>query len=137
MFFIRTTKNAPHARVVGVDINAPDENHWTPIIRETFDPLVDVRRVDDRFVAHRLKDAHSVLELFSLDGGVRGTVSLPGVGSVTELHERNDNREFYYAYTSFLQPTTIYRYDLDTRAAVSYAEPRVDKIGRASCRERV
>ena len=126
LFFIRTTKNAPHARLVGVDINAPDENHWTPIIRETFDPLIDVRRVDDRFVAHRLKDAHSVLELFSLDGGARGTVSLPGVGSVTELHERSDNRDFYYTYTSFLQPTTIYRYDLDTRASVAYAEPRVD-----------
>ena len=75
LFFIRTTKGAPRARLVAVDINTPDENHWTTLIRETYDPLVELRRVDDRLVAHRLHDAHSVLELYGLDGSSRGTIN--------------------------------------------------------------
>ena len=126
IFYIRTTKGAPRARLVAVDINTPDENHWTTVVRETFDPLVDVRRVDDRFVAHRLRDAHSVLELYALDGGARGAVPLPGVGTVSELNARSENREFYFSYSSFLQPTTISRYDLDTKTVFALKDPHAD-----------
>jgi prolyl oligopeptidase len=126
LFFIRTTKGAPRARLVAVDINTPDDNHWTTLIRETFDPLVDVRHVDDRLVAHRLHDAHSVLELYGLDGSVRGTLNLPGVGTVTAIHGHGENREFYFSYTSFLQPPAIYRYDLDARNTVPWRETRAD-----------
>ncbi|MEP6496141.1 MAG: prolyl oligopeptidase family serine peptidase, partial [bacterium] len=126
IFYIRTTKGAPRVRLVAVDINTPDENHWTTVIRETFDPLIHVERVDDRFVAHRLRDAHSVLELYALDGGVRGVVPLPGVGTVTELNGHGDNREFYFSYSSFLQSTTISRFDLDTKSVVPVKEPHAD-----------
>ncbi len=126
VFFVRTTKAAPRGRLVAVDINVPDENHWTTILHETFDPLIDVRRIDDRLVAHRLRDAHSVLELYALDGGPRGQVPLPGVGTVTELGGPADGRAFYFAYSSFLQPPVIYRYDLDARAALVFREARAD-----------
>ncbi len=126
VFYIRTTKNAPRARLVAVDINAPDENHWTTIVRESFDPLVAARRVDDRFVAHRLHDAHSVLELYALDGGARGTIALPGVGTVTEINARSGFRELYFGYSSYLQPLTVFRYDLDTRTTSAFRETRGD-----------
>jgi len=128
VFYLRTSKGAPHYRLVAVDINTPDVNRWTPIIRETYDPLLAVQRVDDRFVAHRLRDAHSVLDLFALDGGVRGTVELPGVGTVVELNPNSDGREFYFTFTSFLQPPAIYRYDLETRTVSPYKEPRTDEL---------
>jgi prolyl oligopeptidase len=126
VFYLRTDKGAPRGRLVAVDINTPDPNHWTSVIRETYDPLVEVVRVDDRFVAHRLRDAHSVLELYALDGGNRGVIQLPGVGTVTELHPRPDNREMFLVYTSFLQPPAPYRYDFDARNLVSYVDARPD-----------
>ena len=126
LFFIRTTKGAPRARLVGVDINTPDENHWTTLVRETYDPLVELRHVDDRLVAHRLHDAHSVLELYGLDGSSRGTINLPGVGTVIAMNGHSENRELYFSFTSFLQPPAIYRYDLDARNAVPWRETRPD-----------
>jgi prolyl oligopeptidase len=120
VFFIRTTKKAPRARLVAVDINTPDESHWTPIVRETYDPLVGAQRVDDRIVVHRLHDAHSVLELYALDGGGRGTIPLPGVGTVTRINGRSDYRELYFEYTSFLQQPVVYRYDLESKSTVAY-----------------
>jgi prolyl oligopeptidase len=115
IFFIRTTKGAPRARVVAVDINSPDVSHWTDIVRETFDPLIEAQRVDDRIVAHRLHDAHSVLELYTLDGNRRGEIPLPGVGTVTDLHGRGDYREIYFRYSSFVQRPAAYRYDMDAK----------------------
>ena len=126
VFFIRTTKNAPRAQLVAVDINTPDENHWTTIIRETYDPLIEIRRVDDRLIAHRLHDAHSVLELYGLNGSPRGTIPLPGVGTVTSMTPHIENRELYFAFTTFLQVPGIYRYDLDGRNTVAYKEARPD-----------
>jgi prolyl oligopeptidase len=124
--YLRTDKGAPRGRLVAVDINTPDPNHWTSVIRETYDPLVEVVRVENRLVAHRLRDAHSVLELYALDGGNRGVIQLPGVGTVTELHPRPDNHEMYFVYTSFLQPPSPYRYDFDARNVVPYADVRAD-----------
>jgi prolyl oligopeptidase len=126
VFYIRTTKNAPRAQLVAVDINTPDENHWTTLIHETYDPLIEIRRVDDRLIAHRLKDAHSVLELYSLNGSARGTIPLPGIGTVTSMAPHPEDRELYFAFTSFLQAPGIYRYDLDGRNTVAYREARPD-----------
>ncbi len=126
VFYLRTTKSAPRARLVAVDINTPDPNRWTTVLRETYDPLVAVVRVDDRFVAHRLHDAHSVLELYALDGGSRGAVQLPGVGTVSELRPRAENRELYFTYSSFLVPPAPYRYDFDARNLISYGDVRAD-----------
>jgi prolyl oligopeptidase len=126
ILYIRTNKGAPHGRVVAVDINTPDENRWTTLIRETFDPVIAVRRVDDRLVVHRLRDAHSVLEVYALDGGARGTIPLPGVGTVMDLNVHSDAREVYFSYSSFLQPPTIFRYDLDTRTSVAFKDAHAD-----------
>ena len=126
VFFIRTTKDAPRARLVAVDINAPDENNWTTVIRESYDPLLAVRRVDDRLIAHRLHDAHSVLELYTLNGGARGTIPLPGNGTVAEINGRPEYRELYFQYTAIVQPPVIYKYDLETRAAVAYKQSPAD-----------
>ena len=128
LFFIRTNKSAARSRLVAVDINSPDESHWTTIVRETYDPIVYARRVDDRIVVHRLRDAHSVLELYALDGGARGSVPLPGIGTVTEISPHADDRSLYFTYTSFLQPPTVYRYDLDTRAVSPFKEWPSDSL---------
>jgi prolyl oligopeptidase len=128
LFFIRTTKDGPRARVVAVDINSPDPDHWTTVVRETYDPLIGAIRVDDRIVAHRLHDAHSVLELYSFDGGARGVVPLPGpgIGTVAEINGRSEDREFYFTFSSVLQPPNVYRYDLDGKNAIPYRSARPD-----------
>ena len=128
VFYIRTNRDAPRRKLVAVDINAPDPSRWTTVIRETYDPLIGVRRVDDRLLAHRLHDAHSVLELYGLDGTSRGIVQLPGVGTVTEINPDPDGRDVYLTYTSFLQPPAVYRYGLDSRNLTPFKEVRADTL---------
>jgi prolyl oligopeptidase len=124
VFYVRTTKGSPRGRVVAVDINLPGEEHWTTVVRETYDPLVGVTRADDRLVANRIHDAHSALDLYALDGVARGSVPLPGAGTVRDL--RAHGRELFFEYSSFTQPPSVYRYDLDNRTAGVYREPTPD-----------
>jgi len=118
-FFIRTTHGAPRGKLVVIDINTPDESHWTTLVRETYDPLVAAIRVDDRIVVHRIHDAHSSLEVYAFDGTTHGPIALPGVGTVSQLSADPANRRFYYAFSSFLQPPTVYSYDLENRTATA------------------
>jgi prolyl oligopeptidase len=124
LFYLRTNRAAPRGRVVAVDINAPSESRWQTIVGESYDPLVEAVRVDDRIIAHRLRDAHSVLELYDLGGTARGSIPLPGIGTVGEFTSDANERAAYFAFSSFLIPPLVLRYDFETRTVVRYREPR-------------
>ena len=126
LFFVRTNKNAPRGRVVAVDINAPDENHWTNVVRETYDALVGAVRVGNRIVGHHLRDGRSTLDLYAFDGAARGAVPVPGIGTVSELTPMRDKGELYFTYSSFLQPREVLHYDLDSRTETIYREAPAD-----------
>lgn len=126
LFFVRTNKNAPRGRVVAVDINAPDENHWTNVVRETYDALVGAARVGNRIVGHHLRDGRSTLDLYAFDGAARGSVPVPGIGTVSELTPLRDKGELYFTYSSFLQPPEVLHYDLDSRIETIYREAAAD-----------
>lgn len=125
-FYIRTTRNAPRGQLVAVDINEPHEPQWQPIVREGLDPMVDARQVGHRFVVHFLRDAHSRLALYSLDGQSRGELTLPALSTVIELSTRAEDTDFFFTVTSFLSPPAVYEYDTDTRVDLLY---RVSQLG--------
>jgi prolyl oligopeptidase len=63
-----------------------------------------------------------------LTGGgftLRGELPLPGIGTVNEIRGRQGDDEMFYSFTSFLYPTTIYRFDLKTRRNEVYRAPKV------------
>jgi prolyl oligopeptidase len=126
LFFVRTNKNAPRGRIVAVDINSPDENHWTNVVRESYDALVGAVRVGNRVVAHHLRNGRSTLDLYAFDGGARGSVPIPGIGTVSDLTPLRDKGELYFTYSSFLQPPEVLHYDLDTRTELVYRDAGTD-----------
>ena len=56
---------------------------------------------------------------------LRGELPLPGIGSVNEIHGKQGDDELFYSFTSFLYPTTIYRYDLNSRKNEVFRSPKV------------
>ena len=63
----------------------------------------------------------------ALGGGftMRGELPLPGIGAVGEIHGRQGDDELFYSFTSFLNPTTIYRFDLKSRRNEVFRAPKV------------
>jgi prolyl oligopeptidase len=55
----------------------------------------------------------------------RGELPLPGIGTVNAINGKQGDDELFYSFTSFLNPTTIFRYDLKTRTNAVFRAPKV------------
>ncbi|MDQ6717276.1 MAG: prolyl oligopeptidase family serine peptidase [Gemmatimonadota bacterium] len=53
-------------------------------------------------------------------------VALPALGSVDVIQSRQGDDEVFYSFTSFLYPTTIFRYDLKARKSEVFRAPKLD-----------
>ena len=125
-FWFLTDRDAPRARLVGIDLRAPDPSGWREIVPETDATLEVVVAAGDVFVAGFLEHAHSRVELFATDGRLLRELELPGMGSVAAFAGKIGDREAFYAYTDFTSAPTIYRYDLATGKNEVFRSPRID-----------
>ena len=56
---------------------------------------------------------------------LRGELSLPGIGTVGQINGKQGDDEMFYTFTSYLYPTTAFRFDLDTRRNEVFRAPTV------------
>jgi prolyl oligopeptidase len=125
VFYFKTNKDAPRGKVVAIDTRSPEPSKWTTLIPEVAETLGSVSLVGDRFIASYLKDAHTQVRIFGLDGKAAGEVDFPGLGTATGFGGKRSDKETFYAYTSYTTPTTIYRYDLDAGKSAVYKAPKL------------
>jgi len=64
--------------------------------------------------------------VFELGGKFTRDVSLPTVGTVAGFGGRRKDAETYYLFTSFVYPTTIFRYDVAGGESAVLRKPKVD-----------
>jgi prolyl oligopeptidase len=126
VFLFLTDRDAPKGRIIAVNINAPAERDWRTIVPEQNDALSSVKVAGNTLVASYLQDAHTSLRFFTPLGSTRGELSLPGLGTVTEVSASPLDPEFFYAFSSFLSPTTVYRYDLRKGTNELFKTPLLD-----------
>src|SRR5438034_5611557 len=134
VFYFLTDLDAPRKRVIAIDTRHPERGRWRELIPQGQDGLEGVQIIHGTFVAKLLHDASSRLRLFALDGRMLKDLELPTLGSIGSISGERKDDEMFYAFTSFLYPTTIFRYDFKSGATSVFKAPT--KIGRASCRER-
>src|SRR5256886_14699421 len=125
-FSFLTDLNAPKKRVIAIDTRQPERARWREIIPESEDVLEGVQIIHDEFVAHYMHDAHSRLRLFALDGRFLTDVALPMLGAVASISGERKDDAMFYAFTSFLYPTTIFRYDFRQGTSSVFKAPAID-----------
>jgi len=125
IFFLQTSLDAPLGRVVSVDINKPAKKYWRALIPEGSDKMQDVELIGGHFVVNVLKDAHSVLQLYALRGNMVATIKLPGIGTVAAISGKPNEWEMFYSYVSYLQPASVYRYDIEKRVQTPFLVAKV------------
>jgi prolyl oligopeptidase len=126
VFYFWTDLEAPRGRLIAVDTRNPARANWREVIPQGTDVLQGVQIVNHTFVASYLVDARSALRLFGMDGAPRGEIPLPTLGSLGGVSGRPDEPEMFYAFTSFLYPTTIFRYDFTTGRSEVFKAPELD-----------
>jgi prolyl oligopeptidase len=126
VFYFHTDLDSPRGRVIAIDINNAARNNWRTIIPQSSDVIDYVVCVNNQLVIAYMTDVHHILKVFSLDGVFLREVPLPMLGAVSELSGRQFGTEMFFTFTSFLFPTTIYRYDFQTDQATVFRKPEVD-----------
>jgi len=126
VFYFRTDKNAPRSRIIAVDVRKPDPSQWKEIVAEAPQTLVSANIINNQLVVDYLSDAHSAVKVFDLKGKFVRDVELPGIGSAGGFNGKRGDKETFYSYTSFTNPTTIYRYDMKSGKSTVYRQPKVD-----------
>jgi prolyl oligopeptidase len=125
-FWIQTDRDAPRGRVLAIDLTNPDPTHWQELIPQSDETLEGVGLLNNQFVASYLKDAHTQVKIFNLDGSFVRNVTLPGLGSAGGFGGKRYDTETFYSFTGFTTPTTIYRYNLVTDESTIFRQPNVD-----------
>lgn len=125
-FWFRTDLDAPRGRLIAIETAQSDRAHWKEIIPQAPETLEGVGLLNNQFIASYLKDAHSEVRIFELDGAFVRRVELPGLGSVGGFGGKREDTETFYSFTGFTTPTTIYRYNLVTHESTLFRQPQVD-----------
>jgi prolyl oligopeptidase len=131
VFYFFTNLNAPRGRLIAIDITKPEKSNWQTIVPEGTTVLEGVVMVNDQFAASYNEDAHHIVRFFKLDGTPDGELPFPALGSIVQindigLHASRADNELFYAFQSFLYPTTVYRYNFQTRSAEPIDIPELD-----------
>jgi prolyl oligopeptidase len=126
VFWFKTDLNAPRHRVIAIDITKPERANWKEIIPEAQETLGGVNAVKNQFICAYLKDAHSQVKIFGLDGAFMREIPLPGIGSAGGFGGKRSDTETFYSFASFTVPGTIFRYDLKAGASSVFRQPTVD-----------
>jgi prolyl oligopeptidase len=123
VFYLRTDLGAPRGRVIAIDVRKPDPSAWREIVPHAEDTLESASIVGDRLFLEYLHHAHSRVEVRDLQGKLERELELPGIGSVSGLGGKRRDRETYYAFTSYTNPGSVLRYDLETGTSEVHRAP--------------
>lgn len=125
LFWVKTDLEAPRGRVVAIDLANPEKSNWKTVIAQTSETLGNVGLLNNQFVAAYLKDAHSQIKIYDLNGLLRRSVKLPGLGTVGGFGGKRSDTETFFSFTSFTEPNTIYRYNVVTDESSVFRKPNV------------
>jgi prolyl oligopeptidase len=125
LFWLQTDLDAPRGRVIAIDIHKPERKNWKEVISQSEETLGGVGILHNQFVASYLKDAHTQIKIFSLEGAFVREVTLPGLGSAGGFGGEKADTETFYSFTGFTAPNTIYRYDMVTGESTIFRQPNV------------
>ena len=125
VFYFQTDNGAPRSRIIAVDLGHPDRSQWKELVPQAPDVIEGSQIVHNTFVVRYLHDAYSQFRTFALDGKPLGEVPLPTLGSIVQVTGEPRDTEMFYAFTSFLYPTTIFRHDFATGRSSVFKAPEI------------
>ncbi len=126
LLYFQTNRDAPLRRIIGIDLDQPQPEHWKEIVAETENTLSGASIVGDMIIGQYLKDARSQVRLYSMAGEFVREVEFPGIGSASGFGGKRDHKETFYSFSSFATPPSTYRYDIESGESTLLRRADVD-----------
>jgi prolyl oligopeptidase len=129
LLYFLTSLGAPNGRVIGIDPLKPPKSNWRAVIPEGHDAIPlgagSVTLIAHQLIVRSIRDAHSRVTLYGLDGRAQGEITLPGFGTAAGFSGHPDDRETFYTFSDLIAPPTIYRYDFEARSSSVFRAAQV------------
>jgi len=107
--YVQTIWKASRGQVFSAPLTNPEIASWRVLIPEDDDSTIEaIALTKDRIVINAMRNAHSELREYSLDGKPRGPIALPGIGSVASVEADPGSAEVCFSYTSFQTPNSFF-----------------------------
>jgi len=128
LLYFRTDLDAPRGRVIAIDLRQPDKTQWRTILPQSEDTLQAVTLMGKQMVTVYLHNATSRVLVYTLRGDYVKEIPLPTLGTCSGFVGRRSQDEFFYAFTSFVHPYTIYRYDVRSGESMVFHTPKLEGL---------
>ena len=122
--YFMTNQAAPKLKVVRINLAAA-RPQFTDIVPERAEVLERAQIVGNRLILSYLKDAASTAEVVSLDGRPVQRIALNAIGTASGFTGQPGDPETFYSFSSFNQPSAIYRFDAATGKSTPFAQPKL------------
>jgi prolyl oligopeptidase len=132
--YFRTTLAAPRGRVIAIDPASPAPVEVVPEAKAT---LHQASLVGGNVIASYLEDARSRVVVHGQDGRKLRDLRLPGLGTVIGFPDSAKETETFFAYTDYLTPLALYRYDVAKDEVTLFRKPTVSFDGSSYVTEQV
>jgi prolyl oligopeptidase len=125
--YFKTTQGAPRGRVIALETgeSASGNPAIVEIVPEAASTLYQASLTGGHVIANYLEDARSRVQVYRMDGSPRGELRLPGLGTVTGFPDAPKENESFFAYTDYLTPLALYRYDIAKDEIQPFRRPTV------------
>ena len=120
--YFRTTQGAPRGRVIAIDPAAPAPAEVVPEAEAT---LYQASLAGGHVIASYLDDARTRLVVYAADGKRLRDIRLPGLGTAIGFPDSPRENETFFAYTDYLTPLALYRYDIAKDEVTPFRKPTV------------
>jgi prolyl oligopeptidase len=122
--YFYTNYKAPKYRLMKASISDPALEKWVDVIPEAAEVLSNTSFVSGKIIATYMKDASDHAYVYNLDGKREFEVALPTFGTIGISGDKDD-KEIFYSFTSFIFPSTIYKYDIGNNKSEKYLSPKI------------
>lgn len=109
---VLTNDGAPNYNLVLIDPAKPAKENWKVVIPEQKEVLQFVSTGGGYLFAAYLKDASRKIYQYTYDGKLVREIQLPGIGTASGFGGKKEDKDFFYVFTSFNYPPTIFHYDI-------------------------
>lgn len=117
--YFMTNKDASNYKIVSLNINSAKENApLNTLLDEQKDAIEGAACRNGKLCVTYMHDAYSLVKIYDANGNESDVVSLPGIGSVSGFYPSKESDAIYYTFTSFLSPSQIYRYNINSKENV-------------------
>lgn len=109
--YLMTNYQAPNGKIILVNLHNSNKDEWIDLIPEKENIIIrDIELIGGHIVLLTQENISQDLEIFDLEGKKISNVELPPFkGSIINYAGRWSEKEFYFVYTSFFYPQTIFK----------------------------